>query len=343
MGAKEVHERDEALVPLSRGINHLGWLNAQLRDLSGPATLASELIQNADDAPDATSISFDITDEALIVDNNGYFLDCGQAEEDVCLRRDGSGDADAPMCDFHRFRNVASGDKRREGDTVGAFGIGFVAVYQVTDRPELISSGLHWIVDETRKHEERINSCHDPNCDRRHGSVNVGTRFILPWATDPHSEFRTAVGPEAVTPQAVEELTTALCDFIPNAFLFLHKLERAEVRRNGTPLVHLERVAEGPRVILERDGEAREWRIFTGDFSAAAGAMLASGQLAVAEKRTQVSVAIPKGGLGQVRCTLGESVVEKIARSVDGAEIPGNALVKIDAIVGENVLVRRVE
>jgi hypothetical protein len=60
-------------------------------------------------------------------------------------------------------------------------------------------------------------------------------------------------------------------------------------------------------------------------------------------RTAQVSVAIPKGGLGQIRCTLGESVVEKIARSVDGAEIPGNALVKIEAIVGENALVRRAE
>jgi hypothetical protein len=57
----------------------------------------------------------------------------------------------------------------------------------------------------------------------------------------------------------------------------------------------------------------------------------------------QVSVAIPKGGLGQIRCTLGESGIEKIARSVDGAEIPANTLVKVEAIVGETVVVRRAE
>ena len=57
----------------------------------------------------------------------------------------------------------------------------------------------------------------------------------------------------------------------------------------------------------------------------------------------QVSVAIPKAGLGQVRCTLGESVVEKIARSQDGAEIAVNTLVKIEAVVGETVVVRRAE
>lgn len=57
----------------------------------------------------------------------------------------------------------------------------------------------------------------------------------------------------------------------------------------------------------------------------------------------QVSVAIPKGGLGQIRCTMGESVVEKIARSEDGGEIPANTLVKVEAIVGETALVRRAE
>ena len=57
----------------------------------------------------------------------------------------------------------------------------------------------------------------------------------------------------------------------------------------------------------------------------------------------QVSVAIPPGGLGQVRCTMGESIVEKIARSNDGAAIPNNTVVKIEAIVGETVLVKRAE
>jgi len=58
-------------------------------------------------------------------------------------------------------------------------------------------------------------------------------------------------------------------------------------------------------------------------------------------KTAQVSVGIPKGGLGQVRCTVGESVIEKIARSEDGSEIPANSLVKIAAVVGETCVVRR--
>lgn len=54
----------------------------------------------------------------------------------------------------------------------------------------------------------------------------------------------------------------------------------------------------------------------------------------------QVTVAIPKGGVGQVRMTLGESVVDKIARAQDGGEIPAGALVKVEALAGEAILVR---
>jgi len=57
----------------------------------------------------------------------------------------------------------------------------------------------------------------------------------------------------------------------------------------------------------------------------------------------QISVAIPAGGLGQVRCALGENVVEKLARTVDGGAIPANTVVKIESIIGDTALVRRSE
>jgi hypothetical protein len=60
-------------------------------------------------------------------------------------------------------------------------------------------------------------------------------------------------------------------------------------------------------------------------------------------RTAQISVAIPEGGLGQVRCALGETVVEKIARTVDGKAIPIHTSVTIESIVGETVLVRRVD
>ena len=63
----------------------------------------------------------------------------------------------------------------------------------------------------------------------------------------------------------------------------------------------------------------------------------------LAGKTGQVSVAIPKGGVGQVRCTLGQTVVDKIARAKDGGEIPSSALVVIEEIVGDTIVVRKVE
>ena len=63
----------------------------------------------------------------------------------------------------------------------------------------------------------------------------------------------------------------------------------------------------------------------------------------LAGNTAQVSVTIPKAGVGQVRCRLGESVVDKIARSQDGELIPVNTVVKIEAVVGETVLVRPAE
>ena len=106
---------------LSQGFNFLGTLAQKLGDLAGKTTLAHELIQNADDAKDdsgrlsATRITFDVTDTALLISNDAVFR----------------------KIDFDRMRDVSSGSKRSEpGErTTGVFGVGFISVYQITDRP----------------------------------------------------------------------------------------------------------------------------------------------------------------------------------------------------------------
>jgi membrane protein implicated in regulation of membrane protease activity len=55
----------------------------------------------------------------------------------------------------------------------------------------------------------------------------------------------------------------------------------------------------------------------------------------------RVVVAIPAGGVGQVRCRVGEELVDKIAQSRDGSAIPENASVRIDEILGETVIVKK--
>ncbi|MGB2712981.1 MAG: NfeD family protein [Vicinamibacterales bacterium] len=55
----------------------------------------------------------------------------------------------------------------------------------------------------------------------------------------------------------------------------------------------------------------------------------------------RVVVAIPAGGVGQIRCRIGEELVDKIAQSDDGAAIPENASVRIAEILGETVIVKK--
>ena len=54
-----------------------------------------------------------------------------------------------------------------------------------------------------------------------------------------------------------------------------------------------------------------------------------------------VVVAIPPGGIGQVRCRVGEQLIDKIARTHDGSAAPENSVVKIEEVLGETVIVRR--
>jgi membrane protein implicated in regulation of membrane protease activity len=55
----------------------------------------------------------------------------------------------------------------------------------------------------------------------------------------------------------------------------------------------------------------------------------------------RVVVTIPRGGIGQVRCRVGEELVDKIARAQDGDVIPENASVKVEEVLGEVVVVRK--
>ncbi len=55
----------------------------------------------------------------------------------------------------------------------------------------------------------------------------------------------------------------------------------------------------------------------------------------------RVVVAIPGGGVGQVRCCIGEQLIDKIARAQDDQAIPEHAVVLIRQVLGETVIVAR--
>ncbi|MCA9874303.1 MAG: hypothetical protein KC441_11630, partial [Anaerolineales bacterium] len=193
-------------------VHYLGFLEAQLRDMQGLHILAYELIQNADDAPDEgdgrfapTTLCFDVTDDALVVENDGVFR----------------------QVDFERLQTIASGGKRAESGVTGAFGLGFLAVYQVTDRPEIFSNGRHWTIFPDAPAAERI-------VERQ--AETSGTRFRLPWAFDPQTAVRRALRLSAIQPAQLDAIAAQLSAAIGPASLFLQQIHTLEVRRSGQTL-----------------------------------------------------------------------------------------------------------
>jgi membrane protein implicated in regulation of membrane protease activity len=55
----------------------------------------------------------------------------------------------------------------------------------------------------------------------------------------------------------------------------------------------------------------------------------------------RVVIGIPAGGVGQIRVRMGEELMDKIARTRDGAAIPENMSVQIEEVLGETVIVKK--
>jgi hypothetical protein len=252
---------------LPRGLDYLGDLGSKLKDLQGFATLAYELIQNADDVPDVSEIRFDVRDDALYVENNGRFSDCKAIEQRECPWRNNP--VINRRCDFHRFQWVAGGDKREQSGTTGNFGIGFISVYQITDHPELISAGRHWILHEELPENQRILVCN--GCANCHADNLSNTRFILPWAKDSTSELRRALRVDAVPTNVGKSLLSDLERVLPTAVLFLKRIRCIEVSHRGATRQKLDRSDDGDTVIVSnRQSPGRVWYLIKGDFTAEA-------------------------------------------------------------------------
>jgi len=264
-------------------------LDADLRNLQGMSTLVYELVQNADDVkdeqgrPGATLIAFDLRDDALRVFNDGRFSDCGHLDENECPWSNQYG----RRCDFHRMLLVGAADKRNEADTIGAFGIGFNAVYQVTDRPEIISSGRHLLFRPDEPTERRVQGWTVPDAG--------GTTFVLPWALDPSSPLRRLLlSAPSVSLAQLPQFEADIADALTLAALFLRNLRTLELKRDGLLLKRVERepVSQDELVIRERDRECR-WYLFHADFADRERALRERHLSAIEPKRhSRVTVAI---------------------------------------------------
>ncbi len=254
---------------LSQSIDYLGFLEAKLRDLRGIATLVHELLQNADDVhdehgkPGASRITFDVCDDALIVENDGVFR----------------------QVDFDRMQRIASGGKREEEGTTGAFGIGFISVYQITDHPEILSSGRRWTLRPEEPEDRRI------AVERTETAM---TRFRLPWAFDPTSEVRQKLRMEPVQREAVDHYTFEMAQALSGSALFLKQLTVLELRRSGTLIKRIKRSIDDEGTIWIQDGsKLQAWRVLRGSFADDAARLRGRFGQIEAKRHSDVSVAVP--------------------------------------------------
>lgn len=267
-----------------------GNLKRDLQELRGISTLVYELIQNADDvktldgAPGgAHSIVFDIREDGLIVENDGLFSDCGQLAQLECPWKDTLGH----RCDFHRMKQVGGGDKRNQSDNTGAFGIGFNAVYQITDHPEIISNGWHWRFYPENTRDERIVA-------NKPGRTE-GTRFFLPWAFDPNSKVRQELrGSPAIRPEQIKVFEQEIAIALQKAAIFLKQITSLELSRDGRTICCIERRELGENIEIWINGQKTTWRIFLGDFSIEANELRKKYRGAIEDtRRSHVAIAVP--------------------------------------------------
>lgn len=269
---------------LSQGLDYLGFLNSELRGLQGFATLANELIQNAEDA-EAHWVAFDVCHDALVVENDALFGTCSQVELDDCPWE--YDPTKGHRCDLHRFRRVAGGDKRRQGGTIGAFGIGFISVYQITDRPELMSADRHWFIRPEEPEGQRIYW-------RAIERVPL-TRFRLPWAKDSQSKLRQALQVQPVSSDVTTLILDELQAALPRTVLFLNHLEQLKVLRNGNLIKTIRRESQDD-VLEIWDGETRTvWHLIQGSFAEEARRLKSESGIEH-DRQSDVTIALPEGG-----------------------------------------------
>ena len=124
--------------PITRRINRI------LEDYGDGFAIVKELIQNADDAG-ATEVKF-LYDERLNENKRKYLIDPGMLDfQGPALWA--YNDAKFSKEDFDNIVKLSGATKEDKRDKIGKFGLGFNAVYNITDVPSFISDNQLVILD----------------------------------------------------------------------------------------------------------------------------------------------------------------------------------------------------
>jgi len=254
---------------LSQDIDILDFLRTELVNLSGFSTLAYELIQNAEDSK-SSWIRFNICKDALIVENDSEF-----SEQD-----------------FKKMQRLAGGDRRDEEWTIGRFGIGFTSVYQITDHPEIISSGKHWTFYPEKESNARIKQV-------LLEKSSPGTRFCFPWASS-NTKIRQNLEVGIISPASVAQFLKDLIEAAPKSLIFLQNLKKIEIQIDNNSIIKVSQIKNETKTIIEVNDQLKKtttqegWYLLDGNFNEYANVLKAKSQLTIKTKRrADVVVAIP--------------------------------------------------
>ena len=187
----------------------LGIIEELISGYSGNETIIRELLQNAQDAgKNDKFIEFRLNQDRMIVRHNA-----------------------APFneSNWKSITRIASRDKKKRLEQIGAFGIGFVSVYQITDHPEIRSGGQRLVLNpkEVKHHTEPI-----PD--------DGLTEFHFPYRGN-NSEIGHEIGASPFGPERIKKFLEIAGEEIYRSFLFLDTVKRVYVFRDDLLIAHVQK------------------------------------------------------------------------------------------------------
>ncbi len=271
------------------GVSLIGTIASLLTGLKGYDVMALELLQNADDSG-ATHLEFHIGDDALVVKNNSLFVSCSDRESDECYGLEGDPEK---FCDWHRFRVIASGNKPK--GKIGRFGIGFVSVYQITDKPNVSCDGTMLEVIDIRHFKALSTSI----------ELSAGTTFRLPWAFDPLSDSRIGLKAEAINLDDLDNIAQDIAGATSGSLLFLRNVVKVSVFRKSKIIISCEitQISQNERsILIEPQKRVERWFLAKTSAADDMKAIELEHPMLITEKREKdVEIAIPISGVPELQ------------------------------------------
>lgn len=263
----------------------LGSIATNLTQLKTWDQTIKELVQNADDA-NATEISFDVNDTGLIVTNNQRLTYCN-FPKDSYRHCDFKSQTKNDYCDAHAIKTLSSQNKKKNSETTGKFGIGFVSIFLFTDQPTISSGNLRMTFLPAQ------------------GTVPVkivpekqqGTVLTLPWALNPDSPVRLGLEKPAIQLNQIPGIVSEIIQSCVRSFLFVKNLKEIRVSLNSNTKLLLNRVENDHEIVItdRLTGESTSWLLLKSDKNSSAKLeALKNINPNFASRRTEFEILIPR-------------------------------------------------